>query len=63
VARIATINPASADAGVQATLTGVKAKTGTVPNLFATFAHSSAVLNGFLGFSDSWRGRAHGEAA
>lgn len=51
--RIAPVNPTTADTGVQATLAAVKAKIGMVPNLFATFAHSPAVLNAYLGLSDA----------
>ncbi len=50
--RIAPVNPATADTGVQATLAAVKAKIGMVPNLFKTFAHSPAVLNAYLALSD-----------
>jgi uncharacterized peroxidase-related enzyme len=51
--RIAPIDAAQADAGVQATLSAVKAKIGRVPNLFSTFARSPAVLNGYLALSDA----------
>lgn len=51
--RIVPINAAQAAAGVQATLSAVKAKIGMVPNLFSTFARSPAVLNGYLAFSDA----------
>jgi len=51
--RIAPVNAASADAGVQATLSAVKAKLGMVPNLFSTFAQSPAVLNGYLSLSEA----------
>ncbi len=51
--RIAPIDTARADADVQATLSAVKAKIGTVPNLFSTFAKSPAVLNGYLALSDA----------
>jgi uncharacterized peroxidase-related enzyme len=51
--RIAPINAARADAGVQATLSAVKAKLGMVPNLFSTFAQSPAVLNGYLALSEA----------
>lgn len=54
--RIAPIDSATADAGVQATLAAVKTKIGMVPNLFATFAHSPAVLGGYLGLSDALGG-------
>jgi len=53
MSRIARIEIASADAGVQATLSAVKAKIGMVPNLFSTFAQSPAVLNGYLALSDA----------
>ena len=49
--RIAPIDTANADSGVQATLSAVKAKFGMVPNVFRTFAQSPAVLNGYLAFS------------
>lgn len=51
--RIAPIDSATAESGVQATLAAVKAKIGMTPNLFKTFAHSPAVLNGYLAFSDA----------
>jgi len=51
--RIAPIDPAAADAGVQATLAAVKVKIGMVPNLLRTFAQAPAVLNGYLAFSDA----------
>jgi alkylhydroperoxidase family enzyme len=53
MSRIATIDPVHAPADVQATLAAVKAKIGMVPNLFSTFAQSSAVLNGYLALSDA----------
>lgn len=56
--RIAPIDIATADSGVQATLAAVKAKIGMVPNLFSTFAQSSAVLNGYLALSDALGGGA-----
>jgi uncharacterized peroxidase-related enzyme len=51
MARIAPVDPAAADPAIRATLDGVRAKLGAVPNLVRTFAVSSAVLNGWLGFS------------
>jgi AhpD family alkylhydroperoxidase len=51
--RIASIDIARADAGVQATLAGVKTKIGMVPNLLSTFAQSPAVLSGCLALSDA----------
>lgn len=51
--RIAPVSLAQADATTQATLNGVKAKLGMVPNLFATFALAPAALNGYLAFSDA----------
>ena len=56
--RIAPVDIATADTGVQATLAAVKAKIGMVPNLFKTFAQSPAVLNAYLALSD---GLASGE--
>lgn len=41
------------DSATQSTLDAVKAKIGMVPNLYATFAQSPAVLNGFLAFADA----------
>ena len=51
--RIAPVSLDQADVATQATLNGLKAKLGMVPNLFATFAQASAVLNGYLAFSDA----------
>lgn len=51
--RIAPVVSGQADAAVQSTFNAVKAKLGMVPNLFATFARSPAVLNAYLGFSDA----------
>ncbi|AOW15272.1 alkylhydroperoxidase [Hydrogenophaga crassostreae] len=53
MSRIAPVALAQADPTTQATLNGVKAKLGMVPNLFATFARSPAALNGYLAFSDA----------
>ncbi|MBY0449650.1 MAG: carboxymuconolactone decarboxylase family protein [Cyanobacteria bacterium] len=39
------------NAEAQKMLDGVKAKMGTVPNIFSTFSHSPAVLEAYLGFS------------
>jgi uncharacterized peroxidase-related enzyme len=58
MARISTVNRNVASAEVNATLDGVKAKIGAVPNLFATFAQAPAVLNAYLALSDTLtRGR------
>ncbi len=51
--RIAPIDTAHADASVKASLAAVKSKIGMVPNLFATFAQSPAVLNGYLAFNEA----------
>jgi uncharacterized peroxidase-related enzyme len=51
--RIAPLDAARADAGVQTTLSAVKAKIGMVPNLFSTFARSPVVLNGYLALSEA----------
>jgi uncharacterized peroxidase-related enzyme len=51
--RITPVNPGNADAETSATLGAIKAKIGMVPNLYATFAQSPAVLNGFLALSDA----------
>jgi uncharacterized peroxidase-related enzyme len=54
--RVLPIDPAKADSDTQATLDGVKKKIGMVPNLYATFAHSPAVLKAFLGLSETLAG-------
>lgn len=54
--RIAPLDPASADPAVAATLAAVKAKLGSVPNLFRTLARAPATLNGYLAFSDALAG-------
>ena len=53
MARIQPINRNEATGAVAATLDGVKAKLGVVPNLFTTFAHAPAVLNGYLALSEA----------
>lgn len=53
MARIQTVSRNEAPAQVNATLDAVKAKIGVVPNLFTTFAHAPAALNGYLAFSDA----------
>jgi uncharacterized peroxidase-related enzyme len=51
--RINPIIAAATDAETNATLGAIKAKIGMIPNLYATFAQSPVVLNGFLALSDS----------
>lgn len=51
--RIPTVDRHQASPELGATLDAVKAKLGKVPNLFATFAQSPAVLNAYLGFSEA----------
>lgn len=53
MSRIQPLASGQGDAATQATLAGVKAKIGMVPNLFSTFALSSPALNGYLAFSDA----------
>ncbi len=53
MSRINPVTAAAATAETNATLAAVKAKIGMVPNLYATFAQSPAVLNGFLALSDA----------
>ena len=53
MSRIAPVSLAQADTATQATLNGVKARLGMVPNLFGTFARAPAALNGYLAFSDA----------
>ncbi len=49
--RIQPVNAAAATGHAGALLGAVKAKIGVVPNIFATFAQSPKVLEGYLGFS------------
>lgn len=51
MSRIVPVVSSNVDAKVAATLNQVKANLGMVPNLFATLAHSSAALDGFLSLS------------
>jgi uncharacterized peroxidase-related enzyme len=51
MSRIVPVVSSNVDAKVAATLNQVKASLGMVPNLFATLAHSSAALDGFLSLS------------
>lgn len=53
MARIQPLNRNDATGAVAATLDGVKAKIGVVPNLFSTFAQAPAVLTAYLGFSEA----------
>ena len=46
--RIEALSPANAPAASAAMLEAVKKQIGMVPNLFKTFAHSPAVLGGYL---------------
>ena len=47
------VDDTNIDPNTKATLDGVKAKLGMVPNLFATFANAPAVLDGYLKFSEA----------
>lgn len=51
--RIIPLEPHQADRTVAATLKGVKAKLGTLPNLFTTLARAPAALNGYLQLSET----------
>lgn len=53
MARIQPVNRNKASDSLAQTLDGVKAKIGVIPNSFATFAQSPAVLNGYLAFSQA----------
>lgn len=58
MSRIQTVNRSAASAQVNATLDGIKGKIGFLPNVFATFANTPAVLNAYLAYSDALnRGR------
>lgn len=49
--RIKPVDHDSADGSAKELLNGVKAQLGVVPNIFATFAQSPKVLEGFLAFN------------
>ena len=51
--RIAPLLRTAADPKTGATLDAIKAKLGTVPNLFSTLAHSPPALNAYLGLSET----------
>jgi len=51
--RIKPVSPESADANTAKTLNAVKTKLGMLPNLFTTFAHSPAALNGYLSLTEA----------
>ncbi len=51
--RINPVDTTTIDTDTKATLDAIKAKIGMVPNLYATFAQSPSVLNGFLGLSEA----------
>lgn len=53
MSRIQALALESADTVTAATLQGVKAKIGMVPNLFTTLARSPAALNGYLALSEA----------
>ena len=48
--RLTPIDPAAATGKAKALLDGVKAKLGMTPNMMATMAQSTAVLDAYLGF-------------
>jgi uncharacterized peroxidase-related enzyme len=52
-ARIAPIDSAHADEPTQQLFSAVKAKIGKVPNMMKTMAHSPALLEGYLAFSEA----------
>ena len=51
MSRIVPVVSSNVDPKVAVTLNQVKAKLGMVPNLFATLAHSSAALDGYMSLS------------
>ena len=51
--RIQPVNHTAATGDAKALLDGVKASIGVVPNIFATFAQSPKVLEGYLGANRS----------
>ncbi len=56
MSRIDIVKHEQATGDLVSTLNGIKSKLGVVPNLFATFANSPAVLNGYLAFSEALNG-------
>lgn len=56
--RITALEPAEASPKSQELLAAVKAKIGMTPNMMKTMAHSSAVLEGYLGLSGALGGSA-----
>jgi|SRR4051794_4109564 uncharacterized peroxidase-related enzyme len=50
-ARLTSIEPAHADAHTHQLFETIKARTGKVPNMMKTMAHSPALLEGYLAFS------------
>ena len=54
--RIQPVNPAEATGDAKVLLDGVKASIGAVPNIFATFARSPKVLEGYLALNKSLGG-------
>ena len=50
------IDPSTADASIAASLAAVKAKLGSVPNMFLTLAHTPVALNGYLQLSAATAG-------
>lgn len=54
--RIQPVRTETADPKTAELLTGVKKKLGMVPNLVSTMAHSPAVANAYLGFSQALAG-------
>lgn len=53
MARISPLNIDQTDATTAATLKGVQAKLGMVPNLLTTMAHAPAALNGYLQLAEA----------
>ncbi len=51
--RIKPVDLQQTDAKTAATLKGVQAKLGVIPNLMSTMAHSPSLLNGYLQFSEA----------
>ena len=54
--RIQPVNHTAATGDAKALLDGVKASIGVVPNIFATFAQSPKVLEGYLGLNKALSG-------
>ena len=56
MSRIQPLDPEKMQGKVRELLDAIKAKSGRVPNIFKTMAHSSVALQGYLGLSGAFAG-------